>query len=116
MYAFIMVLDERKFESMRLRVPVESVESGFPVTVGGKGAVVLGTGVTRAEAKLNGTEYYNRLCKWHGEEMTDWEFNTQDLGENSRTSPNRDEEKPGKRKTAASQQEGPLKRPKRSSE
>lgn len=38
--------------------------------------------VTRAEAKFRGTEYYNRVCKWHGEEEADWTFDTQDVGAN----------------------------------
>ncbi|XP_052131111.1 uncharacterized protein LOC127751505 [Frankliniella occidentalis] len=109
MYAFIMMLQERSFESYRLRAPLET---GFPVTVGGKVGVVLGTGLTRAEAKAAGTEYYNRVCKWHNESCTDWNFNTQDVGGSEPNSPS-DKEERGKRKAEDSQEDSPNKRSKR---
>ncbi|KAK3932756.1 2,3-bisphosphoglycerate-dependent phosphoglycerate mutase [Frankliniella fusca] len=76
MHVFIIILDGLKFESIPgLRTPLES---GFPLMYQGKEAVVLGSGSTRAEAKARGTEYYNRVCKWHGEDCVDWNFQTQD--------------------------------------
>ncbi|KAK3930156.1 Aspartyl/asparaginyl beta-hydroxylase [Frankliniella fusca] len=115
MYAFILMLEERKFESIpRLRV---TLECGTPVTIEGKEAVVLGTGMTRAEAKFRGTEYYNRVCKWHGEEEADWTFDTQDVGANGDAgdSPNSDEERTRKRKCKGDSSEESLQRRKKPS-
>ncbi|KAK3929132.1 Glycerol kinase [Frankliniella fusca] len=110
MYAFIMLLDERKFESLLLRqdIPVP-LESGTPFTVNGGSAVVLGTGLTRAEAKAKETEYYNRVSKWHGEEVVDWEFQTQDVEGSEPDSPSGEQETVKKRK-AEEPQEGSSKK------
>ncbi|KAE8749154.1 hypothetical protein FOCC_FOCC004061 [Frankliniella occidentalis] len=88
MFAFILCLNERKFQSLpHFQGPLES---GSPLVIGGKEAVVLGAGVTRNEAKARGTAYYNRVSEMHREACTNWQFQTQDVEASEPSSPNSD--------------------------
>ncbi|KAK3926378.1 G-type lectin S-receptor-like serine/threonine-protein kinase SD1-29 [Frankliniella fusca] len=76
MYLFVMIWETRKFESVVGASTQETTyESGDPILLDGKEAVVLGTALTRSEAKEKGTEYYNQVSALHGD--GEWEFNTQ---------------------------------------